>query len=334
MRLFSWSLLLIALPFLTVAQHTFSIVAIDSITGEIGSAGATCGDDITWPGTGGAILISDILPGVGAIHTQSFYLEANQNNARQQMETGASPNAIIDWLVANDIQNNPSQRQYGIAGYTGTSISAAAYTGNNCLDEKGHRVGPNYSIQGNILKDETLLDSMEQAFLSTPGPLSDRLMAAMQAANVPGADSRCLIGGVSSLSAFLRVARSDDLADNLWLDLNIPFTPSGTDPIDALQTAYDNWKTTASKNLQSDSRLIVSPQPASSTLLIEFQDNFVRPDRIRLYDQQGVMVLDQSCSPSATSIHLEIGSLQSGLYILVATSRDQYLVGQQVTIVR
>ena len=46
------------------SQHTFSIVAVDTLTGEIGSAGATCGDSIIWPGTPGAYIISDILPGV------------------------------------------------------------------------------------------------------------------------------------------------------------------------------------------------------------------------------------------------------------------------------
>ena len=93
------------------SQHTFSIVAVDTITGEIGSAGATCGDSIIWPGTPGAYIISDILPGVGAIHTQSFWLASNQVNARVQMQQGSTPNQIISWLVAHDVQNNPQSRQ-------------------------------------------------------------------------------------------------------------------------------------------------------------------------------------------------------------------------------
>ena len=76
------------------SQHTFSIVAVDTITGEIGSAGATCGDSIIWPGTAGAYIISDILPGVGAIHTQSFWLASNQVNARVQMQQGSTPNHV------------------------------------------------------------------------------------------------------------------------------------------------------------------------------------------------------------------------------------------------
>ena len=83
----------------TNSQHTFSIVAVDTLTGEIGSAGATCGDSIIWPGTPGAYIISDILPGVGAIHTQSFWLSSNQVNARARMQQGFSHQmkSLIGW---------------------------------------------------------------------------------------------------------------------------------------------------------------------------------------------------------------------------------------------
>lgn len=93
---------LFLLSFSLSAQHTFSIVAIDTITGEVGSAGASCLDDITFPGSGGAIIMSDLLPGRGAIHTQSFWLEANQNNARLKMQEGLAPDEILLWLKQND----------------------------------------------------------------------------------------------------------------------------------------------------------------------------------------------------------------------------------------
>ena len=83
----------------------------------------------------------------------------------------------------------------------------------------------NYSIQGNILLGAEILDSMEARFLAATGPLSDRLMACLQGANVPGADSRCLANGTSSLSAFVRVAKPGDADDSLFLDFlneNIP----------------------------------------------------------------------------------------------------------------
>ena len=79
-------LLFILTPPKAFGQHTFSIVAIDSTTKEVGSAGATCGDAVLWPGTPGAALISDIIPGLGAIHTQSYWNEQNQDQAHQLLE--------------------------------------------------------------------------------------------------------------------------------------------------------------------------------------------------------------------------------------------------------
>ena len=101
-------LLLATLPYLT-AQDTFSIVAVDSITGEVGSAGASCLDNIQFPGSGGAYIISDILPGKGAIHTQSYYNATNQANARLKMEEGLSPEEVLLWLKNND-PNRPAWR--------------------------------------------------------------------------------------------------------------------------------------------------------------------------------------------------------------------------------
>ena len=87
-------------------KATFSIVAIDTLTGQIGSAGASC--------ISNSIIISDMLPGIGVIHTQSYWNEINQDSAGNLMEQGYSPQEIIEWLVNNDAENNPSIRQYGI----------------------------------------------------------------------------------------------------------------------------------------------------------------------------------------------------------------------------
>lgn len=237
-------ILIICLPFLlhyVAAQDTFSIVAVDSATGEVGSAGASCLDETQI--TGGVLIISDVLPGKGAIHTQSYWMAANQQNARMRMEAGDSPQEIIDWLENNDVSGNPAIRQYGIVDFDlQNSPRVAAFTGADCLDYKNHILGPDYAIQGNILLGPQILDSMEARFLRTDGSLADKLMAAMQGANIPGADSRCLAEGVSSLSAFLRVAKPDDADDDLWLDLQVPITPYGHEPIDSLQVLYDQWK--------------------------------------------------------------------------------------------
>lgn len=228
------------------AQDTFSIVAVDTLTGEIGSAGASCvTSSATYPH--GAAILSDMIPGIGAIHTQAAWNSTNQANAHDHMIAGESPQEIINWLVANDAQGNPSIRQYGIVDFRNGAVRAAAYTGVNCLTYKNDTAGYFYSIQGNILLGQGILDSMQAWFLGTQGTLADRLMAALQGAKVVGADTRCAPRNSSSLSAFLRVAQVNNLSDSLYIDLWMAY-PQGypgqlpVDPIDSLQTLYDQWK--------------------------------------------------------------------------------------------
>ena len=217
---------------ISIIYPTFSIVAVDLDNGQVGSAGASC--------IGGSIIISDIHPGTGAIHTQSYWHGYNQLMASDLMDEGLSPDEIIDYIVENDVSDNPFIRQYGIVDlYEGGR--SAAYTGENCMDYKGHILGPTYAIQGNILLREQVLINMENNFNSTVGTLSDKLMAALQGANMPGADSRCLGDGISSLSAFIRVADPTDNENELLLDLNINNTNNGQEPIDLLQDLYDQW---------------------------------------------------------------------------------------------
>jgi len=221
-----------------MAQDTFSIVAVDSVTGEVGSAGASCLDDSQI--AGGVLIISDVHPGQGAIHTQAYWNSTNQNNASAMMDAGDSPQTIMNFLIFNDAQSNATIRQYGIADLDSSgSPRTAAYTGNNTNDYKNHIIGPYYTIQGNILLGQQILDSMESRFLNEEGNLGCKLMAALQGANVAGADTRCLSEGVSSLSAFLRVARPQDTTGTLYMDLRVVETPFGMEPIDSVQTLFD-----------------------------------------------------------------------------------------------
>lgn len=247
--------ILLFVPIILFGQHTFSIVAIDSVTHEIGSAGATCGDSQTWPGTPGAALISDIVPGQGAIHTQSFWNSINQSNANQLLFEGLQADEIINWLIDNDSENNPSIRQYGAVTLINNNIVADSYTGTNCFDYKNHIIGDNYAIQGNILLGQSVLDSMESRFLNTTGTLSQRLMASLLGAKVIGADTRCIEDQVSSLSAFLRVANENDNIDDLYIDIVVESTPNFIDPIDKVQQEFtlliNNLNIPEIKNAQS-----------------------------------------------------------------------------------
>ena len=212
----------------SLLMATFSIVAVDTNTGEVGSAGGSC--------IAGSIIISDIHPGVGAIHTQFYWNQSNQDSASSLMNLEYSPEEIIDWLIENDAQNNPSIRQYGIIDLIDDGRSAG-FTGENCFDYKNHILGQTYAIQGNILLGQEILDSMEIAFTSTYGTLDEKLIAALLAANVPGADTRCLPYGTPALSAFIRMAKSED--EN---DINVQSCPTNLSPIDSLFTLYWDWK--------------------------------------------------------------------------------------------
>ena len=76
---------------------------------------------------------------------------------------------------------------------------------------------------------------MEQNFLNTNGNLAEKLMAAMQGANFPGADNRCLDDGTSSTTGFLVLYKKDDAIDNPSIKINIGAQPSGVEPIDIIQ---------------------------------------------------------------------------------------------------
>lgn len=269
------------------AQDTFSIVAVDTNTGEIGSAGASCLDNIQFPGSNGAIIISDIIPGRGAIHTQAFWNATNQNNARNRMLEGLSPAEIITWLKQNDVQGAFGQfsRQYGIVDFDPQGQPrSAAHTGSSTMDWKGHRLGATYAIQGNILLGPQILDSMEARFVATAGqPLAIRLMYALQGANVVGADTRCTANGTSSLSAFIRVALPSDTAGNFHLDLNVPSLPAGREPIDSLQTLFDNWSLVRAQSPDA-ATLRIAPNPSQGQLWIEWPGD---PGTLSILDAQG-----------------------------------------------
>lgn len=228
---------------------TFSIVAIDPVTGEVGGAGASC-VDISTTYRRGVTFLSDIILNdsgeiLGAIHSQAAYRESNQINARNRMLAGDTPQEIITWLNNNDTGNGSAQdRQYGVVdliGGPGNTPRSAGFTGSTNSDYKNHIVGPNYAIQGNIILNQDVLDDMETAFLNTNGSLADKLMAALQGAKRVGADTRCAPVGKSSLSAFVKVLRPGELSPSL--DIYAGNTPNNVDPIDILQLGYDEYVT-------------------------------------------------------------------------------------------
>ncbi len=234
------------------AQHTFSIVAVDPSTGEIGSAGATCLDIDDLNGEEGALVISDIILGIGAINSQAAYNPNTQAQARSLMLAGNSPSEILLQLSNND--GNYESRQYGIVDLIEGSARSSAHTGNNNPNIQGHRLGTNFAVQGNTLISQEVLDDMRDGFNNTTGSLADKLMGAMQGAKRIGADNRCTSNGTSSKSAFLRVATPEDLFSDyghLTIDLNVSKTSQNIDPIDILQNTYNLYQNTLNVNCEN-----------------------------------------------------------------------------------
>ena len=321
---------LLALTHPLFSQDTFSIVAADPETGEVGSAGASCVD---LNGFGlDADFLGQLFPGLGAINTQAWYSELNQLNAANRLLAGDTPQEVIDWLVSNDVGSNPGLRQYGVVAFVGEETQAAAHTGSSTDDWKGHLTGDNYAIQGNILLGASVLDSMEANFLNTSGSLSDKLMAALQGANVVGADARCADNGTSSLFAFLKVAQPDDVQGDPSLVLGV-ITADGdqVEPIDSLQALYEEWTlvNTIFPAQNYSSKINVYPNPVNEVLNFQIAEN--EAESVEVINGAGQLML-KITGPDRN--YLNIKDLPSGLYFLKMKDQQGQIYLKQFVVER
>ena len=301
--LFFTFLLLFSLQ--SFSQDTFSIIAVDPNTGEVGAAGATC---LFNQNDGIIDIISSIIPGKGGILSQAYVCVPNINlqNGIDQMNNGLSPNEIIDWLVENDQCNALSfyYRQYGIVDFDENgNVRTAGYTGTFADNYKEDRQGDTYSIQGNILLDQSVIDNMENNFNNTEGSLADKLMSAMQGANFAGADSRCLDEGTSSATAFLVVYQPDDIVGQPSLELNVGSQQPGVEPINILQDMFDNYLSLDSINEEQMVKLF--PNPSNGIVNL----NSLNMYKIDVFDVTGKNVL--TTIGNSVNIH----SLEKGTYV-------------------
>ncbi len=168
---------------------TFSIVACDTATGEVGVAVAS-----RFFGVG--VVVPWARADVGAIATQAYANTSFGWTGLELLESGLTPEEVRNVLIRTD--DRPSRRQFGIVDVSGRS---ASYTGDGCLDWAGGRSGFGYAIQGNILAGEAVVVEMEKAWLNSEGSLADRLYAALLAGEAAGGDAR------GKQSAALVVAR-------------------------------------------------------------------------------------------------------------------------------
>ena len=157
---------------------TFSIVAHDPQNKEWGVA-------VQSKVLAAASVVSWAQANAGAVATQAWANGSWGPRGLELLSRGLSAQEVVAHLVRSD--ENREHRQLGIVDANG---EAAAYTGSQCLDWAGHVVGEGYTCQGNILASQATAEAMATRFESTAGPLSERLVDALRAAQAAGGDRR------------------------------------------------------------------------------------------------------------------------------------------------
>ncbi|HEX5043940.1 MAG TPA: DUF1028 domain-containing protein [Candidatus Polarisedimenticolaceae bacterium] len=189
--------LALTLPARPVA--TYSIVARDAATGELGVAVQS-----HWFSVGAVVPWAEA--GVGAVATQSFVEPSYGPLGLARLKKGEAPAQALAGLLAAD--PHPEVRQVGMVDAQGR---VAVHTGPGCIPAAGHRMGPGYTAQANLMLSREVPEAMGKAFEAARGPLAERLLAALEAAETVGGDIR------GKQSAALLVVRGKP-SERPWTD--------------------------------------------------------------------------------------------------------------------
>ena len=196
---------------------TYSIVARDAATGELGVAVQSR-----------AFAVGSRVPhakaGVGAIATQASTNVAYGVDGLALLEKGLSPDEVVKRVTAGDDRRD--RRQLAVLDAGGR---VKAYTGSGTNAWAGHIEGENYSVQGNILAGEAVVKEMARAFEQTRGELALRLMAALDAAQAAGGDKR---GVQSAALLVVKAIDSPDRTSDRWIDIRVD---DSTNPLGELR---------------------------------------------------------------------------------------------------
>lgn len=158
--------------------HTYSIVARDSATGQLGVAVQS-----HWFSVGPIVPWAEA--GVGAIATQSFVDVTYGVAGLELLKAGRTAEETLKGLVAADA--HPEVRQVAIVDAKG---NVAVHTGAAAIAAAGHRKGAQYSVQSNMMLQPTVPAAMAKAYEASKGDLAERLLAALEAAQAEGGDIR------------------------------------------------------------------------------------------------------------------------------------------------
>jgi uncharacterized Ntn-hydrolase superfamily protein len=256
----------------SLQTNTWTIVAVDATTGDVGVAGASCVPDLHADG------LAALAPGKGAAATQALFTMENRNRVFQLLKEGVSADEIIRQVSDPGADSRVADRQYGVVTMSNGSVTAKAFTGSNNLEWSGTQqdTGMSVTIQGNSLVSEAVVSSALQAFGSDSNldhnTLPDRLMRALEAGSAAGGDSRCNNDQVeqTAATAFVLVARGIDepyatrrigitdmgTTDAPWLAISATESQFGPNPLIELRTLYNVWR---EENLASTKTSPVNP---------------------------------------------------------------------------
>lgn len=224
--------LLFLITSFTSAWATWSIILIDSKTGTIGIAGASCS-----PNCYG---IGKIIPGVGAIIVQAMSNDAARAKGVEMILANATPEEIIQ--VLRDPSFDPEHQQYAVL--TMLHLNPATYTGAGTHTFNGALTAPGISVQGNTLTTGEVLQEVLTAVAEAQKKslsLDAVLMEALEAGSKAGGDKRC--GEQRATSAFITVFKKDDKPGQPFLNLNtFGQHAGGPNAVDLLRKRYERWK--------------------------------------------------------------------------------------------
>jgi uncharacterized Ntn-hydrolase superfamily protein len=197
---------------------TYSIVALDPETGELGAAVQS-----HWFSVGS--LCTWARPGIGAVATQSVVEPAHGPHALDRLAAGEDAPAALAGVLAGDALARV--RQVGVVDANGR---VAVHTGEDCIPEAGHATGAHWSCQANMMARATVPGAMSEAFADATGDLAARLMAALEGAEAEGGDVR------GRQSAALLVAPATGESWQARIDLRVE---DHADPLGELRRLLD-----------------------------------------------------------------------------------------------
>jgi uncharacterized Ntn-hydrolase superfamily protein len=200
---------------------TFSIVAFDPSTRELGVAVQS-----RYFSVGSVVPWAEAC--VGAIATQSFVNVSYGPKGLELLKQGIPVDDVIDRLTKDDVGKD--SRQLGVIDAKG---NAAAFTGKKCLEWAGSKVGKNYSVQGNILASEDVVNRMAESFEFAKGDLGSRLVAALEGGENAGGDAR---GRQSAALLVVRENRGRASYGDRYIDLRVE---DHSNPIGELKRLLD-----------------------------------------------------------------------------------------------